>query len=467
MAPDGAVSDAFGASVAADGDVIVVGSQHDDDQGQSSGSAYVFHRNQGGLGNWGQVRKLLPSTGGVDFSFGCSVAVSGDVIVVGAYGEGTGSTFRENTGAAYVFERNAGGADKWGQVKKLVGGNARPGDMFGFSVGVRTCQSCREGDVIVVGAAFDNATEDDSGSAYVFHRHAGGANKWGQVRKLLPTNSRAGDKFGSSVAVGDIGSGSVDTIVVGTPELVAGTNRTGSIHVFGKGVAGDWSGQAERVVASGLAAQDEFGTSVALGNGTIVVGARGDHGRTSPGAAYAFSKDASGNWNTLKLISSDGAGYDHFGWAVALAGDTIVVGAPFHDDAVQDAGSAYVFGTSGLTPSGKDIVVTPIDTGTRGSPVTIEFEEVLQGGNTNLTVTTGGSGPSKGFRLRNPRTYFEISTTAIWQGTAKVCIDHSGISFPGGRIEVFHRKEGDSNWGSPVPSYSGGPNIVCTEVDSF
>jgi len=162
---------------------------------------------KGGANNWGQVAK--PTAIGIaTFSqFGISVSISGDTITVGANQDddaGSGS------GSAFVFDRNQGGANNWGQVAKLTASDAAAGDFFGTSVSIF-------GDTITVGATRDNDAGTSSGSAYVFDRNQGGANNWGQVAKLTASDAAANDFFGKSVSI------SGDTITVGS---------SGSAYVF-------------------------------------------------------------------------------------------------------------------------------------------------------------------------------------------------------------------------------------------
>src|SRR5207253_2576706 len=116
-----------------------------------TGAAYVYSRNQGGVDNWGEVKKLTASDGASPDQFGISVAISGDTIVVGAYNKNS------STGAAYVYSRNQGGVDNWGEVKKLTASDAHGFDEFGVSVAI-------SGDTIVVGAPNKNSV---TGAAYV------------------------------------------------------------------------------------------------------------------------------------------------------------------------------------------------------------------------------------------------------------------------------------------------------------
>lgn len=152
---DVAAGDWFGHAVAISGDTFVVGAPLDD---SGTGSAYVFERNHDWNDGWGQVQKLTADdTAGGDW-FGWSVGISGDAMVVGApYDDDDGS----GSGSAYLFKRNEGGADNWGQVEKLTAADAAEGDVFGWSVGI-------SGNVVVIGAPYDDDVGDGSGSTYVF-----------------------------------------------------------------------------------------------------------------------------------------------------------------------------------------------------------------------------------------------------------------------------------------------------------
>jgi len=155
IASDAAEGDAFGTSVALNGEVAIVGASNNDDAGNASGSAYVFQRDEGGADNWGEVAKLMASDAAVDDKFGTSVAVSSELAIVG-------SPFAEdNSGTAYVFQRDEGGADNWGEVEKLTASDAALGDFFGDSVAV-------SGEVAIVGASYNDDAGNASGSAYIY-----------------------------------------------------------------------------------------------------------------------------------------------------------------------------------------------------------------------------------------------------------------------------------------------------------
>lgn len=161
MVSDGAPSDLFGSSVAVDGDTVVVGAFGDD---TSQGSAYVFVRPVAGWsGLLQESTKLIASDGEANNTFGLSVAVSGDTVVVGAHLDDGGQ------GSAYVFVKPAGGwAGLLTEDAKLTASDGRTFSLLGDSVAV-------SGDTVVVNAPFGNVGQNrNQGSAYVFVKPAGG-----------------------------------------------------------------------------------------------------------------------------------------------------------------------------------------------------------------------------------------------------------------------------------------------------
>ena len=117
-----------------------------------------------------------------------------------------------------------------------------------------------------------------------------------------------------------------DTIVVGAWLDDDNGTDSGSAYVFTR-TGTTWTEQA-KLTASDGAADDQFGISVAIAGDTIVVGAyRDDDNGTDSGSAYVFTRTGTTWTQQAKLTASDGAADDQFGSSVAIAGDTIVVGA--------------------------------------------------------------------------------------------------------------------------------------------
>jgi len=182
VANDGDDDDAFGWSVAVEGDTALVGAMRDEHpNGENAGSAYVFSRSNG---SWSQQAKLVPDDGDADDEFGRSVALDGDRAVVGASQDedpnGAGA------GSAYVFARTDGG---WSRESKLVDPEGIPGAAFGRSV------AAAEGTAFV-GAYADDRFGETAGSAHAFSRPDG---EWGRAARLAPGESDAGDRFGWSI----------------------------------------------------------------------------------------------------------------------------------------------------------------------------------------------------------------------------------------------------------------------------
>ncbi len=384
--------DAFGRSVAVSGNIVVVGALHEDGGGrgvnapsdngaEDSGAAYVFVRSNGA---WIQQAYLKASNADSRDGFGNSVAISGNVIVVGAAGEcsagksaksSASDNSTEGGGAAYVFVRSNGA---WSQDAYLKAKNADVDDFFGASVAV-------SGDTVVVGASgedsdgsgihqssvSDNGLED-SGAVYVFERRD---RAWRLSAHLKASNSDEDDGFGGRVAI------SGDTVVVGTPyedgngtgvnsifQHDNGAYDAGAAYVFKRDRKGRWRQEAY-LKASNTEAQDGFGESVDVSGDVVVVGARSEDGSGTgvnpdggdnngvhrSGAAYVFVRTA-GTWSQqVYLKASNRDTNDYFGEAVAVSGDTVIVGAPaedssavgvnapWTDNSAGSSGAAYVF----------------------------------------------------------------------------------------------------------------------------
>lgn len=336
---DRATLDEFGSSVAISGNIIVVGAYLEDENTSNTGtlsaagSAYIFSKDQGGTDNWGQVKKLIASDRAIDDQFGFSVAINGNLVVVGAPQEdhdAVGGNELLSAGAAYVFSKDQGSANNWGQVKKLVASNRSAGNRFGRSVAILNSD-------IVIGGE----------SAYIFKKDQGGTSNWGQFAILTPSGGEIG--FGNAVAIAS------NTIVIGSASA-----GTGAAYVYGKDQGGtdNW-GLVKKLEASDKTIGDNFGSAVSISSNYIVVSAHmedddanGTNSLSNAGSAYMFSKDQGGsnNWGQIKkIVSSDRAEEDYFGWTAVLNGTTVFVAAVQEDEnenglaTMSLAGSAYSF----------------------------------------------------------------------------------------------------------------------------
>lgn len=446
VAADGVTLDSFGGSVAIDGDIIVVGARDHTAAATRSGAAYVFRRNQGGAGAWGQLVKLTASDASSDNAFGHSVAISADTVVVGA---------NQDT-SAYVFERNAGGADAWGEVRVLTGSDLAHRS-FGVSIAI-------DGDTLVVGGH----SSLEPGAAWVFERNAGGADMWGEVQRLGASDASVMDFFGATVAI------SGGAVLVGASRSDAAAADAGAAYLFERNAGGaDAWGEMQRITASDPADEDFYGSAVALDGGTAVVGAvRDDGAGPSSGAAYVLAPcggDA-GEWSeTTEILNPDAADYDGFGNAVDVSDEILAVGVQEDDNG---GGSVYLFGRNqgGADVWGQVGRLTGSDVGTFpwlwfGCSVGISGDTVVVGASARDSYT----GAAYLFTRNHggPDAWGEVTklTRAVsqsdWYGGA-VALDgdvavvgahrHTGTLAQEGAAYVFGRNSGGpDSWGLVTP----------------
>ena len=318
-AHDAAKEDWFGYSVAISGDVAIVGAPWDDDAGDWSGAAYIFVRNGE---RWEEQAKLTVSDAAAQDGFGYSVAISGDVVIVGAPFDSRKAGY--DVGSAYVFVRNG---EVWEEQAKLTASDATEydGDNFGWSVAI-------QGDTAIVGAIMDSDAGDRAGAAYVFMRNGG---IWEERAKLTASDAAEKKYFGLSVGI----SGDV---------AIVGTWLADSAYIFAYNGA-TWEEQA-KLSPSNSTQRVAFGCSVAISGDVAIVGAGGDDGAgINAGSAYIYVHNGNTWEEKQKLIASDAAAYDEFGYSVAISGDMAIVGSVGDDDAGSNAGSAYVFMRNGDT----------------------------------------------------------------------------------------------------------------------
>lgn len=195
------------------------------------------------------------------------------------------------------------------------------------------------GDTVAVGAVFDDDLGEDSGSAYAFVRATDGS--WSQQSKLVPPKGQANDWFGSAIAISN------DTLIVGAPNATENALATGVVHVFFRNGT-EWTHQATLTPASG-AADDQFGYALAIDGDTIIVGAPGDDEvAMDAGAVYLFKRSGSSWTEQTKLVPTPGGASGFFGAGVALSKTTALVGA-WDDGSAKIAGLVFAYISDGTT----------------------------------------------------------------------------------------------------------------------
>jgi FG-GAP repeat protein/putative Ig domain-containing protein len=350
-ASDGQDGDGFGFSVALSGDIALIGATDDDDYGLNSGSAYVFLRS----GNvWEQRQKLHEAEGTVYGRFGSSVALTADTALVAS---ATLCVF-ERTGETWALQPSPPGAPS-GTPVALCEDTALVGQQYfgpndtGAAQIRRLAVTALDPDAKLTGSGNDQfgwavalSRETALVGAYgdgVLGSGAGAAyvsvRPWAQQQKLTASDGASSDLAGTSVAFFG------DTALIGAPGYGTGTG-TGRAYVFAP-ADGRWAEQQELTPSDG-AAGDEFGFAVAISGDTALVGAVGDDDLgPSSGSVQVFARSG-GSWEFVqKLVAADGAAGDRFGTAVAVSGDVALVGAEDDDDRGTWSGSCYVFVRSG------------------------------------------------------------------------------------------------------------------------
>jgi MYXO-CTERM domain-containing protein len=261
-------------------------------RGETKSTARYARAPSGPLKIWGPGTTLRPSDGEAGDQFGHVVAIGGNSVFVGAFGNDL------SKGAVYVFERSGAA---WSQRQKLVASDAAPGAQFGWSLAV-------DGDVALVGAPNDSP----DGAAYVFARSGA---TWLEQKKL----TRPGERIACSVAL------SGGTAVVGT------CSDPAAAHLFLRSGTTWNPGQTLSTTGTG----NGGGAVVAVDGSTAILGASYTD---TAGAAYVFAASGSTWTGQQTLVPTDRAGGSAFGGSVSISGDTAFIGRQ---------GAIYVFDRSG------------------------------------------------------------------------------------------------------------------------
>lgn len=399
IASDGSADDEFSYSISLNDGIVAVGMPFDDDNGSNSGSAYLFDAATGD-----QIFKLLPSDGAANAEFGFSIAINNGIVAVGAKGDSENGT---NAGAAYLFDAATGT-----QLAKLLPDDGAAEDEFGNSIAI-------DDGIVAVGAWRADEFGDASGAAYLFNASTGN-----QLDKLLPDSGNDFQTFGVSIAIdggivaigartffvpgvgytfakaylfdalsgdqihvlqpdilnlnGDLGGFFADRIdindglvAVGAPNRSVVFDHSGAAYVFDASTGS----QIAYIVPDDAHDRDNFGISISIDNGTLLIGARhdDDNGFNS-GSVYFY--DAITGAEINKLIASDGEVWDLYGSSVVIDGNFAVVGAKDDDDNGSNSGSAYIYSGTILGISDTEMDVVSIYPNPSSNLVTIELGSI-------------------------------------------------------------------------------------------
>lgn len=377
FASDGKAADQYGSSVATDGTTLVIGALFADAPVSDGGAAYVYTRSGA---SWTFVQKLVPAGLLGGDSVGASVAVEGNTLVVGAHKSGILGVGKE-LGAVYVYQNTSG---VWSQTQKLEAPDKAVYDHHGWSVDLQggmllvaspedddkgtdsgslyvytqngstfsftqkltasdgaavdgfSSSFERDGNTLVVGSRYHDVPLPNCGAAYVF-TYANGL--WTQAAKLTAPDAAHSDNFGAEVAV----SGS-RVLVTAIGDDDKGTDA-GSAYLF-KNTSGSWAFE-QKLLASDGAATDNLGRSCAIqGNVAMVGSPNDDDAGTDSGSVYVFGLSAAGWTQDQKLVASDGTPTARLGYAILIDGAEAYVSATLATGQVASSGAEYQFSVS-------------------------------------------------------------------------------------------------------------------------
>jgi hypothetical protein len=315
-ASDPTAGDSFGYAVGYDGNRVIVGARADDiGTNVDEGSAYIFEPDN--MGGYTQVKKLVPSDAAAGDQVGSAVAISGDLAFVGGYlADVSGSA---DAGAIWVFSRNQGGANNWGQVAKLTATTLVAGARLGSAMSL-------DGNTLLVTAQSEKISSlTNAGAAYIFRDNGSGV--WSQVARLQASAPASSNYFGQSCGLDG------DTLAIGA-------HQGNKAYVFQETSPGTWI-QQKIVTATG---SNRMGTGTAIDGDNVSVGAYYTtvNTLTQAGTAYVFGRNTggTGNWGTdASLAASDPQANGNFGISTAIQGDWLLVGAQGAD---TSKGAAYL-----------------------------------------------------------------------------------------------------------------------------
>jgi len=307
----------YGESIAMSGDLMVVGAAGTQSGGIIGGGVHVYQNNGS---RWIHSQMITPPDATNDGMFGLSVDIDGDVLIVGAPGSTAGS-LGEIRGAAYIY-RLIGSV--WTFEQKLEASDGAPNDEFGISVGL-------SGDRAVVGA-WRVLNAGLPGSAYIFS-HDG--TTWNQDQTLISSDASGVKRFGGAVGIDG------NTLIVADQRADLGfLQQVGGVYVYTSISQTSWL-FTQKITAQDPQENSQFGRSIALEGDRILVGSPITDGAN--GAAYVFEKTGF-IYNQTHKFSQPALDNAQLGITVSMSGDSMIYGAWRADGNI---GSIFVSETDG------------------------------------------------------------------------------------------------------------------------
>ena len=331
MALDGQEEDYFGYGVAISNGTIMIGAPGDDDNGEDSGSVYIFRHNGA---EWEQAQKIMPAEREYDNTFGTSVSVSGNLCIIGAEGWNTGVMSQ-----VYVFRFDG---DTWNEETSFTFSPADVLDFWG-KLGVVGPQSGLGGG-FAVGAPGDDEAGEDVGAVYLFHDSLW--SEWRMYNKLMPPDAEEGLYFGESIGY------SGEVIAVSAP---GDGGPDGCIYMYRPWSYAFDGGNSQPEQKLTVPQQDKdkvfgFGRCLAVDGDTLITTAfKLIQEEPLPyddydGIVYIYEYNGAG-WVLKSRIEASDSRQDIwvfwqlFDWPVAIDGDVAMLGA----QGIPGPGMTYIY----------------------------------------------------------------------------------------------------------------------------
>jgi len=321
-----------------------------------------------------------------------AIDVHGDYAIVGAFGDNTNGG---QSGAAYMFERCG---SEWLEIQQFIPGDNSAGDRYGRGVAIWD-------NFAIVGAPYDDDKGNNSGSAYVYQLVDG---IWEFDQKITALDGSSSDWFGWTVSIWE------DYIMIGAQNDYGDVAFSGSAFIY-KYINNHWTFQS-KLLAPDAGLFDNFGLSVDIRSGYAIVGADENDGAfDNTGAAYIY-KNVNDSWNyETKLVASNVAAEDKFGFDVAISDSMAVVSSLDHDTIVNNAGAVYVYeNQGGGVWTEQDILISPENIVSENFGITVDFNEQFL-----IAGTTTGFGISS----QTGAAYLHSYNGTSWEYEQKIYSD--------------------------------------------
>ena len=312
---DGDFNEYFGKTLSVSDEWLIVSAIYDNENGEKSGSVYIF-KYDGSI--WNQFDKIYPDDGAPYDRFGYSVDLHDDRFVVGSvYDDDLG----ENSGSAYIYQFDG---TIWSLEKKINSNSQQEDAHFGKSVAIFY-------DIVAIGAYAEDTDLQNAGSATIFRLIN---NEWIEIQKIFSPNSNSYDFFGNDLDIYD------DKLVIGSYYADNIYDNSGSVFLYELNY-----GIFDLVLelnAYDSYLNDNFGQSVSIYSNYVAVGAMDDDNGTNSGAVYVYKINDDWTYDEIKLYPNDLQQYDEFGSSVSIFDYKLIVGSSLDDDLGNDAGSVYI-----------------------------------------------------------------------------------------------------------------------------